>query len=38
LLLVSAEPNVSIEKLAEKICEIFGGSKLFSEWDMKSSN
>ena len=38
LLLVSAEPNVSIEKLAEKICEIFGGSKLFSEWDMKSSS
>ncbi len=38
LLLVSAEPNVSIEKLAEKICKIFGDSKLFSEWDMKTSN
>jgi hypothetical protein len=38
LLLVSAEPNVNIEKLADKICNIFGDSKLFSEWDMKSSN
>ena len=38
LLLVSAEPNVNIEKLADKICKIFGVSKLFSEWDMKSSN
>lgn len=38
LLLVSAEPNVKIEKLADKICTIFGGSKLFSEWDMKTSN
>ena len=38
LLLVSAEPNVNIEKLADKICKIFGDSKLFSEWDMKSSN
>lgn len=38
LLLISAEPNVSIEKLADKICKIFGGSKLFSEWDMTASN
>ena len=26
-----------IEKLAAKVCNIFGGSKLFSEWDMKAS-
>ena len=38
LLLVSAETNVNIEKLATKICTVFGGSKLFSEWDMKTSN
>ena len=37
LLLISAEPTVNIEKLAEKVCSIFGGSKLFSEWDMKTS-
>ena len=37
LLLISAEPNVSIEKLADKISKIFGGSKLFSEWDMKAT-
>lgn len=37
LLLISAEPNVNIEKLATKICTIFGGSKLFSEWDMTAT-
>ena len=36
LLLISAEPNVNIEKIATKICTIFGGSKLFSAWDMKT--
>lgn len=36
LLLVSAEPTVNIEKIASKVCKIFGDAKLFSEWDMKT--
>lgn len=38
VLLVSAEPTVNIEKLAKRISEIFGGSNLFSAWDMKNSS
>ena len=37
ILLISAEPSVNIEKLAEKVTRIFGDSKLFSEWDMTSA-
>ena len=37
ILLISAEPSVNIEKLAERVTTIFGGSKLFSEWDMTSA-
>jgi hypothetical protein len=37
ILLVSAQTSIHIEKLSEKVCRIFGGAKLFSEWDMKSS-
>ncbi len=35
ILLVSAKPTVNLEKLAQRITRIFGGSKLFSAWDMK---
>jgi len=35
ILLISANPSVNIEELAKKICRIFGGSNLFSAWDMK---
>jgi len=37
ILLISAEPSVNIEKLAERVTRIFGDSKLFSEWDMTSA-
>ena len=36
ILLISAEPFVDIEKLASRVTRIFGGEKLFSEWDMAS--
>ena len=36
ILLVSAEPTVDLEELAQRIVRIFGDSKLFSSWDMKS--
>ena len=35
ILLISAKPSVNIEKLAQRITKIFGGSNLFSAWDMK---
>jgi len=38
ILLISAEPTVNLEKLSQKISRIFGGSDLFSAWDMKSSS
>ena len=38
ILLISASPKVNIEELASKICRIFGDSKIFSEWDMKSDS
>jgi len=37
ILLISADPSVNIEKLAERVTRIFGDSKLFSEWDMTSA-
>lgn len=37
ILLISAEPTTNIEKMSKKISKIFGGSDLFSAWDMKSS-
>ncbi len=35
ILLISAKPSVNLEKLAQRITKIFGGSNLFSAWDMK---
>ncbi|NIU02683.1 MAG: hypothetical protein GWN01_17835 [Nitrosopumilaceae archaeon] len=37
VLLISAEPTVNTERLADKIMRIFGDSYLFSEWDMKNT-
>lgn len=36
VLLVSAEPTVNTETLADKVLRIFGDSYLFSEWDMQN--
>ncbi|NIP61596.1 MAG: hypothetical protein GWN01_05935 [Nitrosopumilaceae archaeon] len=36
VLLISAEPIVNTERLADRILRIFGDSYLFSEWDMKN--
>ena len=36
ILLISANPSVNMEDLAKKITTIFGGSKLFSAWDMNN--
>ena len=38
ILLISAEPKVNLEKLAQRIAKIFGGSNLFSAWEMEPAS